>query len=356
MASSLDPAESWPVGSIVLLVLAGCLYALMLTLLLEAARSLPPMGGEDRYSAAWSALFTFLFGGLLWLFLGILLWVGAHRGAMPSWAALAAGALYLVSGLAGFYAIDRVYKFPGGWLVLVPILLPPLLALLALWARLPALHKVLPPDPTSAVLIGAIALVTLATLPLAASDESRGPARWATPEREAMKKVFLDRQRQEAEAEFQKLTEDSSLEDYLQFVNGSYPNPFDEAGMARVLDGARRVKSRQSDAIMLLDGSKIDRLGDLWRFDLTATPELCASYGYALQRVAASDITLDYTIATLQEQLPNMKWMISQHCDLEPTLAAIDAALQQAGKAAGFGGAGRVKPLLAELAKLHQGL
>ncbi len=46
------------------------------------------MSGEGRYSAAWSELFALLVGRLLWLDLGILLWIGAHSREMPHWAAL----------------------------------------------------------------------------------------------------------------------------------------------------------------------------------------------------------------------------------------------------------------------------
>lgn len=114
MASSLGPSAPWPVGSIALLIGAFCLYALLLIPLVDAARSLPPMSGEGRYSAAWSQMFALVFGGLLWIVLGILLWIGGHRGEMPNWAAVAIGALYLLSGLAGGFAIDRIYQFPGG--------------------------------------------------------------------------------------------------------------------------------------------------------------------------------------------------------------------------------------------------
>ena len=354
MASSLSPSEPWPIGSIVLLVVACCLYALLLIPLLDAARSLPPLSGEGRYSAAWSELFALLFGGLLWLDLGTLLWVGAHRGEMPHWAALSIGTLYLLSGLAGGFAIDRIHKVPGGWLVVVPILLPPLVALFAFWARLPALHMALPPDMTSGVMIGAIALATVAVVPLSALDEQQGPARWATPELQAVKDAILEQRQQEKEAEFQKLTDESSLEDYLEFVNGSYPNPLGEGGVERALEGARRAKSRQSDAVMLLNGFKIDRLDDLWRLDLAATPELGAAYGDALQRYAAREIRFEYTVAALERQLPNLKWLVGQHCDLDASLAAIDATLQQNAKTAGAGGRARVKPFLATLAELRQ--
>jgi len=127
--------------------------------------------------------------------------------------------------------------------------------------------------------------VTVAVLPLAALDEQQGPARWArnryTPEQAAENKAAFEQEQQRKEVEFQKLNEESSLEDYLEFVNGSYPTRLDDAGAERALAGASRVKSRQSNAIMLLNGFKIDRLDDLWRLDLEATPELCAAYGVA---------------------------------------------------------------------------
>ncbi len=89
---------------------------------------------------------------------------------------------------------------------------------------------------------------------------------------------------------------------------------------------------------MLLNGFKIDRLDDLWRLDLDATPDLCAAYGDALQRYAAREIRFEYTVAALERQLPNLKWLVGQNCNLNPSLAAIDTILQRGAKSAGSGG------------------
>jgi hypothetical protein len=337
LAAPLAPSDSWPIGSILLLIVAGVLYALMLVPLLDLAANPLPMSGEGRYSAAWSGLFALLFGGLVWIILGILLWLGA----MPRWAGPVIGALHILAGLAGGFAIERIAKAPGGWLMLVPILLPPLIALFALWARLPTLHKALPPDPTSAVMIGAIALVIVAFVPLAAFDGQRGP----TPEQEAAAKEVQDQQRQEKEAELAALDEDSALEAYLNLITYS---GLDADGKERARTAARRVKSRQSDAIMLLNGSKIDRLEAMWQLDIAATPALCTAYGWALQRYATQGMRLDYTIDALERQLPNVKWLIGQGCDLAPALTSVGATLQQAG------GGGRAKPFLATLAALQR--
>src|SRR5947207_492547 len=101
---------------------------------------------------------------------------------MPYWAKIAAAVLYPLSGIAALTAGGLSYSYPGGWLMLVVAVLPPLIALYAMWARLPALHTTFRPDVTSAVLLGAIGVVILATLPLAYVDELLFPGRLARQE------------------------------------------------------------------------------------------------------------------------------------------------------------------------------
>jgi hypothetical protein len=65
---------------------------------------------------------------------------------------------------------------------------------------------------------------------------------------------------------------DSSLRDYLEYISESDPRA------SQAIAGARRVKSRQTDAIALLNEGKIGALAELWRLDISATPELCVAF------------------------------------------------------------------------------
>jgi hypothetical protein len=109
-------------------------------------------------------------------------------------------------------------------------------------------------------------------------------------------------------AEFAELGPDSSIADYLIYLHSS---TFGD----RALEGIQKVKSRQADAIALLETRPLADLGDLWLFGVVPTHELCASYGTAFT-VAANriDKTQSNSIGAaidLEWQLPNLKWLIT---------------------------------------------
>src|SRR5262249_34712382 len=83
-----------------------------------------------------------------------------------------------------------------------------------------------------------------------------------------------DLQRQQFEASLARLTPDSSLRDYLSAEHQLSPSPYQKQ---QWLEGVRRVKSRQADAITLLKEGEIARLGlcgssTLKRHPLSAKP------------------------------------------------------------------------------------
>jgi hypothetical protein len=208
----------------------------------------------------------------------------------------------------------------------VPALLPPLIALYALWARLPSLHATLRAGATSAVLGGAIVLLTLAplvaatraALPDPARDARLAEAGRANEERMAME---ASQAREREEAEFASLGPDSPLEDYLIYRSSM-------AYGERALAGIRQVKNRQADVVSLLQRGRIGALRELSQFNVEPTAELCQAYGEALAG-AASNVTKtrsDYLMVAidLEQQLPNMKWLIANRCDLGPALGLLE--------------------------------
>jgi hypothetical protein len=155
-------------------------------------------------------------------------------------------------------------------------------------------------------------------------------------QREAVLAALDQREAQSRErdiARFQALNADSPLGDYLGDLSyssliGSFSHPAREEALAK----ARQVKSRQSDVVALLGGGKIERLEDLWRLDIEATPAVCKAYGDALRQEAENirkyihDQRHDYAWAfrnVLERQLPNTKWLVHEHCDLGATLAVV---------------------------------
>jgi hypothetical protein len=94
-----------------------------------------------------------------------------------------------------------------------------------------------------------------------------------------------------------------------------------------ILAGERRVKTRQSDAIALLDQGKIHDVAELWQLDLAASPALCQAYGRALAVVFGRDDKFRGStyLSLLERQYPNMQWLREAHCDLAAPLAEVDA-------------------------------
>jgi hypothetical protein len=308
-----------PVGTILLLVLAAFLYAAMLACIGDAANG-------DAFGRALASAYGAILGGVLWLILAALLIIAVARGRMPLWATIVIAVLWPLSGFAAAMAGDA-YARGDSSAIWVAALLPPLFALYALWARLPALHTTFRAGATNAVFGAAIAFFTLAPLVAAtraalpdperdARLEAAGKAQEA--ERAKERQAQLDRD----EAEFTSLGPDSPLADYLIYLSSM-------AYGERALAGIRQVKNRQGDSIVLLQKGPLDNLRELWRFDVAPTAELCQAYGAALS-AAASQITkarTDYLmIATdLELQLPNMKWLFANGCDLGQSIGLLEA-------------------------------
>jgi len=338
-------------------MLACVPYLVMLTVLFTMPGGDPAgYGGEGRIAQAFSQIYALGSGALLWIVLGVLLLIGWVNGEMPRWAAIAAGILYPLSGIAAFVAAGLAYSYPGGWLVLVPALLPPLIALYALWAHLPTLHAVLRPNVTSAAALAAIAVVIVATLPLAYVDELQFPARLAR-QQEQMEAASAKREadwaslKQENEARFQALTPDSSLWDYLN------PQRIPDGRRDQAVEGARHVKSRQTDAVVLLKEGKINWLNELSRLDLEATPALCETFSAELRKEATADNEPSWNVGEkLERQLPNMEWLAAQHCNFDAGLVASEARIRLITDAMGRqdGGLPRWQQFLTALVALHQ--
>jgi len=309
-----------PIGTILLLVLAGFLYVLMMANLIDSS-------GTDAAGRGLNMAFAALVGAVLWVVLAILLAVAAVRGRMPAAAKIAAGFLLPLSAVAAFVGTE-LDGGQGGRSILVPALLPPLIALYALWARLPGLQAKFPAMMTSVVLGGAILVVALAPLAVAVIDALPNPARDARLA--ALEKARQEKERQEERAarereavRFARLNPDSSLRDYLEYLPGG------DSRSQQALQGARLVKSRQADAVALLKAGEIGALTDLRRLDLEPAAPLCAAYGAALNREAAKinrTTGSDYLSVAmdLERQLPNIKWLVGAHCDLGESMNVLE--------------------------------
>jgi len=127
------------------------------------------------------------------------------------------------------------------------------------------------------------------------------------------------------EGQFASLGPDSPLEAYLIYLSSM-------AYGERALAGVRQVKNRQADAILLLRQGRLLDLRQLWQFDVAPTVELCQAYDAALA-AGAGKVTKarsDYlmTAIELELQLPNLTWLIGNHCDLSQSLGLLESNLR----------------------------
>ena len=123
-------------------------------------------------------------------------------------------------------------------------------------------------------------------------------------------------------AKFAGFGPDSSLRDYIQ---GEY---WYLSGVD-VLPGARHVRSRQRDAVAMLDeGATLD-LSGLWQVDLEPAPMLCQAYAKALSaKFGGSEIRWDSArLSLLNAQFPNLQWLRERGCDLDAPIGEIAARL-----------------------------
>ena len=312
------------------LIPAALFYVLMLPGLAELYQtSFGNGGGEARLEEGLLQLWLIGTGGLLWVMLGVQLWVGRNAGGVPAWGRTAVLPLYLLSGLAAIFAMVTMANYVGGWSGLAPLLLPPVTALYATWAGLESLHRRPKPEIACGLLLAPIALLIVATVPLALLDRVEAPRNAARLEAKrdaerAKEAAELQQAIAEDRVRYKNLTADSPLRDYLRYAGSD-----DEADMIARM---RLVKSRQGDAEALLNDGHILQLPFLSRLDLAVTPELCAAYDAALRKMVDGDMPTPAVwylnvVGHFEEQLPNIRWLVASGCNLNAGLDAADAPL-----------------------------
>lgn len=318
------PLRSPPVGAVLLAILAGLLYAAELAVLRDASSG---YGAGDSLDAAFVAVFTIA----LWIVLAGLMLVAFKNGRMPEWAAISALALLPLSGRASFTAAS-IYATNHDWTWIIPVLAPPVIVVYALWIRIPALVAALSEQFASALAGAALAALIGASAFASYLDELAAPARQeklqaAYKEQLALDEKIAAENRARDEARFAALGPASPLRDYLEYVNSS------DDRVPLAMEGARHALSRQADAAALLgEPEGLIKLREMWQLDIAATPALCAAYDAALGR-SALKIDPAYSnrlgeAIDLEFQLPNVKWLVAQHCDLRDVLTDLAKRLR----------------------------
>jgi len=314
--SQAVPAQTVPVGSIVLIVLGVVPYAMVMA-------GMSDLHDVDGISRGLAGVYAVIGIAILWIMLAILLGLGAAKGRMPSWAGIAALVLHPVS-LVAVGATVELLSSPGfDWALIVPGVLPPLIAAYALWARLPGLHSVLPETATSGAVCAAVLL--LSAVPWIALSQRSSERAEVRAQQQQLPVISDEERRAQAtrdwQARFEGLTPDSSLGDYLDYIKPG--SPFRQ----RALEEARLVTDRQEQAEKLIRDGMLVWLGDLWQLDIAPTPSLCDAFAARLQKEAEEDrgkgsywVVVEY----LEIHLENLKWLASAHCDLKDAIAAVE--------------------------------
>jgi len=322
-----------PAGFVLLLAAACVFYVPTLAAIYGAPEGDPAnYSGEDLYSLGWVQFFVVLFGLPLWLALGGMLLSAGRSGRMPIWARGPSAILHIAAAIT-VWAVTQVYiDANGGVSVIVPALLPPLIAGYAAAMRLPALSERLSPDRVSRIALVAGGVVIALSIPLGYFDLQNLPAHVAADHKRweaiaAQRQAESDKFHAEEEARFKTLTPDSPLDEYVHFVSGTLES---DPEHATALAGARLVKRRQDDAARLLDDGKIYRLREMWQFDLEATPALCAAYDRAFTKLATATPEYDLNVGEdIERQLPNIKFLAGGGCDLNTGLATAEARIDK---------------------------
>jgi hypothetical protein len=334
-----------PAGAIALAA-AGCIpYGLLIATLIYGPPGGDPSqyGGESRIAEAFAELYAILFGVVLWIAIGILLLI-AIRAGVSRWTGVAAGILFPISAVAALFAGMASFDLPGGWSILVPALLPPLIAFWVIWLRTPSLRVRVPTERASIAGLSAIAVACAATIPLNILDELQMPARAAAYEKRneaiaAEREAFWAQHGREQREKFASLTPASPFADYLEYVNTSLP----EVEHEKAIDGARQATARQQATVKLLQVEKPQMfvLRELWRFDIAATPELCSALDSALIKEANAEGFDTNAGEYLEYQLPNMKFFAAAGCNLDPAIDAGSARVEKILVAMGNADGGR---------------
>ena len=318
--------RSPPIGAVALSLLAGLLYAAQLATLYDS-------GHSDAAGDSLTGAFVALFGNALRIVLTGLMLAAIKNGRMSIWATVGACVLLPLSAYASFTSA-RLYAAHGGWPLIVPTLVPPVIVLYALCVRIPALAQSLSEALTNALAGSAIVALIAASVWASYLDQLVAPAREAAAQavyesmRAEQERVSAE-YRSRDEAKFAALGPNSPLRDYLEYLNSS------DLRARQALENARYARTRQADAVALLREPERDRLVDLrelWQLDIEATPELCEAYEAALRKnVQKIDPSYSNRLGEaidLEFQLPNFKWLVAQHCNLSATLTDLARRLR----------------------------
>jgi len=282
------------------------------------------LGGSDSLGNSLSSSFAILSELVLWIGLGAFVTLTC-RGAGLSVAMIAIGAtLGLFGAYACLVAVGLLPEQEAARITL--ILVPPLVAAFGIWARLSADH----PQRYRRLAVAGFALLGAGALAPALVEQQKWEA--AAPERQAeQERLEAEYRRGEAEAaariegEFRALGPDSRLEQFFPHLGGDH----DAEAIAKI----RSARSRQADAVRLLDGGiELYEMFRMSEFGLEVEPELCRAFRAAVdRRIAGFDANDPNTFVLPIEaggHLETFRWLHGGGCDMSSQARRVAAQLR----------------------------
>jgi hypothetical protein len=280
------------------------LGTISLLLWMIVALQMSAFGTSDPAGNAMMAGFAGLGLILLWILLSILALITAKKGAIPAWARFAMF-LVPVSGVAAVMTLELLVRpatAPAG-AMLVPALLPPIIAAYCLWALFARPDAELA-KAISALAFGAIAVLSAAAVPL-----------------HSMRHATVTQQ-QHAEtsrrAELERLAPDAPLAAHLPFLKDADQRITSDA-LARI----KKLDRRQAEAEELIERDDFP-LGQLVWFDLEVTPSLCEKVRAALRKraeplVPGAPGTKPYSqvAGDVRDAMSAMYWLTGYGCAVD---------------------------------------
>ena len=281
-------------------ILALLFYALQVATLADLAGS---DAAGNAYAQAYGAV-EIIF---LWILLSVLALIAFFKGAMPTWAAIAALILIPASGFVVFEVLELLShpsEPPHLWPLVIPASIPPLVVAYCFWALLPSLRAAIPARLAAGVIWGATFLLCVAIVPF-----------------EKVREQAYDRlaaANEKYEADLAKLPPDAPLWDWLPFLNTRNAIKQDEV-MAHI----RKLERRQSDTELMLDRGDFP-MSYLRAFDLNPTPALCDK-ARALLRKRVAPLVLKpgeskpykAIAAQVAEAADAMEWLVGYGCSCD---------------------------------------
>jgi len=194
----------------------------------------------------------------VWFNLSIaLLLAGIHNG-IPWWSCVLAVLLIPFHLLSVFSLMSLLGVQPVRWMTVVPALAPVVTAAYIVWASIPRVRGMLPPNLASALVWGAVLSLSIIPLPRATRlDEDHRQQRM---EREAPIKARV--------AQLEQMPPDAPVRDLIRFI------PFSETN-AEALVKIRASKHKEVELEELINNGNTLALHWLGSFEVSATPGLC---------------------------------------------------------------------------------